>query len=459
MRQRVRQSLAGCCLCALGCQAFVGDYVADLGEAPATTNTAELCDIELDEFVFDLDLETTEAHDNLEAYYEAANPELVAHLAAVADTHMKGERHARITYLRGAAGVGKSFVTRNLTDAFEDSAQCVVSLAEAFMLEADSLGFEVEQAADLATLDGTTVFNTLPNVSQPSRFSLLTLLEAAGCFDEGTLTPLVILDGLDEIHSDASTLLLEELDDYVLSGAEGAGDFVHFLVSGRPEGFARWLTAPERTRANTAIVDQFDLTPPVYDTAGDLAYRVKSYLEFARMPAPQPQELESHVESFVAALLDYPFLRYSIGNLAVGNIVIDQTAPGLTLSERSLKEGMFDDLLVRNAATHGRPGTDNALSGVYRRMLEDIAAQYVDVDQSGRFTVRSEDTVPVTDDGGTPLGRARVRNVLDRAGVAFLTEPRTSTTRYRFEPFWLQAHLIERRNQRLHAGYAYQACY
>ena len=459
MLNRVRQSLAGWCLCALGCQTFVGDYTADLQTQQATTDTARLCDIERDQFVFDLDLESNEAYESLEAYYEAANPDLVAHLSSVASAYASGKREARITYLLGAAGVGKSFVTRNFTGAFEEAEQCLVLLAEAFVLDEASLGFEVEMVADLSTLDGSTVFNELPNVANPSDFDLLELLEAAGCFRDGALTPLVILDGVDEIHNEASRLLLEALDDYVLSGAEGAGDFVHFLVSGRPEGFAHWLKAPERTKDNTAIVDQFDLTPPAYRTAGDLAYRVQSYLEFTRMPLPQAEEVEDHIESFTAALVAYPFLRYSIGNLAAGNIVIEQTAPGFELSERSLKDGMFDDLLVRNAETHGRPGTQSTLEGVYRRMLEDIAAQYVEVDQSGRFTVRSEDTVLVTDDDDNPLGRARVRNVLDRAGVAFLPEPSTSTTRYRFEPFWLQSHLIERRNQRLRPGYAYQTCY
>jgi hypothetical protein len=51
-----------------------------------------------------------------------------------------------------------------------------------------------------------------------------------------------------------------------------------------------------------------------------------------------------------------------------------------------------------------------------------------------------------------------VRNVLNRGGVAFLTSALTTTTRYRFDPFWLHAHLIERRNQRLDSEYEYRGC-
>jgi hypothetical protein len=119
---------------------------------------------------------------------------------------------------------------------------------------------------------------------------------------------------------------------------------------------------------------------------------------------------------------------------------------------------MFDDILLRNVGTHGRPGADSPLEGPYRGALEDIAARYVEVDAQGRFSVRSEDTVEVFEDDGTSLGLLRVRNVLGRSGVAFLIDPGTKTTRYRFDPFWLHAHLIERRNERLYDNYSYQAC-
>src|SRR5690606_35710637 len=180
--------------------------------------------------------------------------------------------------------------------------------------------------------------------------------------------------------------------------------------------------------------------------------------DFARDPPLSEEEVESFVDSVAQALDEHPFLTYSMGNLAVGNVVIEQTAPDLEISEHSLKRGLFDDILLRNAGTHGRPGADSEHEGAYRRALEDIAARYANVDASGRFIVRSEDTVEAFGDDGESLGSLRVRNVLNRAGVAFLTEPVMATTRYRFDPFWLHGHLIERRNQRLIENYSPMGC-
>src|SRR5690606_27385463 len=154
----------------------------------------------------------------------------------------------------------------------------------------------------------------------------------------------------------------------------------------------------------------------------------------------------------------HPFLSYSLGNLAIGNVAIEQTAPGLEVSERGLKEGLFDEALVRNTDTHGRPGANSEMEGAYRRAVADVAARYSEVDASGRFAFRSEHTISVTDDAGVFMGEVRVRNLLARAGLAFLPDPGAATARYRFGPFWVHAHLIERKHQRMVEGYRYQTC-
>jgi hypothetical protein len=272
--------------------------------------------------------------------------------------------------------------------------------------------------------------------------------------------PLVVIDDLDELQDDSSTAILEAIDNYVLDGAPGAGSFLHFIVVGRSSAFATWLTAPERTQDNNEILNRFDLAAPTYRTAGDLEFRVRGYLDFIGEleNVEAAGELDGYVASVTEAVSAYPFLTYSTGNLAVGNVVIDHTAPGQGESEEELKVGLFDDILLRNAQSHGRPGDGSEHDAAYRRVLEEIAVRFAAVGDSGDFAVRSEDTVEVTDDDGTVLGEVRVRNVLNRGGVAFLTSAVASTARYRFEPFWLHAHLIERYNQRLDPDYAYRPC-
>ncbi len=98
------------------------------------------------------------------------------------------------------------------------------------------------------------------------------------------------------------------------------------------------------------------------------------------------------------------------------------------------------------------------LQGHLLRLLEEIAVRYIDVGDDGVFEVLSEDTLEVRDDAGAVLGEVRVRDVLDRAGVALLTAAFASGTRYRFDPFWLHAHLVERHNQRTSPGYVYRTC-
>lgn len=451
-----RRAIAGLCWLVAACQSFVGDYTADL-EVERPLSVSSLCQLEQDNFVTSLALDSEDALSSLEAYYAEANPDLVEHLQEVAQLYADGMEHRGVTYLRGTAGVGKSFVTNNLTDSFDADDQCGVEMADLFGKSEADLGFRVSAQPDLTTLDRRIVFNTLPGIDDPTKFSVELLFAAMGC-STSPLPPLIVLDGIDEIHPDSSRLILEALDDYLLDATSVTGPFLHVLVSGRPEGFTGWLIDPDRKQPNVDLVKQFELEAPRYDSSGDLAFRVRGYLSFARDPAPSEAEIAAHVESFTDALTRYGFLSYSIGNLALGNIVIDQTAPGLNVSERSLKDAVFDDILLRNVGTHGRPGAGSEHEVSYRRLLEDAAARYADVDASGRFTVRSEDQLEAFDADGSSTGRVRSRNLLNRAGLVLLTEPNSATTRYRFDPFWLHAHLLERRNQRIVERHGYQGC-
>ena len=449
----MQRLLGSACLCAaLGCQSFVGDYAADLDQSSA------LCAVD-STLSFNLELDSEEAKDSLESYYATANPALVENLSEVAEKFANGERHGGVTYLRGAAGVGKSFVTGNIMAGFSADQQCLVEFGDLFAASVEERGFDVKLRPDLATTNGAHVFNELLALSDPAEVDVDVLLGGTVCSNDGVLRPLIVLDGIDEIHDASARAILETVDDYILHRDQDAVPFIHFLISGRPEGFASWLSASERKLANTEIETQLDLQGGRYVTAGDLAFRAASYFEFAPVAAEfTDEDVAEYTASFIDALRRHPFLRYTTSNLAFGNFVIDQTAPGLDASEHALKTRLFNDILQRDVDTHGRPGASSEFDGAYRRALEDIAAKYIDVDEQGRFTVSSDDTVDCFGDDGESLGHLRVRDVLNRSGVAVLTDPRVTTTRYRFDPFWVHAHLIETRNERLHSGYEYQTC-
>lgn len=450
------------------CQGIVGDYSL---EPPDTTtppspvvvttlDTKALCELERQQFSFDIDVEDDRQLPKLESYYERANPGFVAHLQQLAELWSADAEHGGVTYLEGAAGVGKSFITGNALGAFPLEAQCEVNLPSMFLERANELEFEVVSTPDLTTVDGEIVFNELPNLSSAATFDLRQLLVAARCVDGDVSSPLVMLDGIDELHDAAARAILSAVDRFVLQEDYAPSRFFHIVVVGRPGGFASWLTDPARTERNTALVDRFDLVPPRYETAGALRFRALGYLEFSdqldRLTADD--QLEPFIARFQQAVIQHPFLTYSIGNLAVGNVVIDRTGNGNVDDELELKAGLFDDILLRNARSHGRPGAGSRRDAEYRRILEAIAVRYADVSASGTFAVGSGDTVEVIGDDGEQLGEVRVRHVLNRGGVAVLTNASSTATRYRFSPFWLQAHLIELYNERVDSGYAYTRC-
>jgi hypothetical protein len=440
------------------CQAFVGDYTLDL-DVEQPIEPAALCELERELFTFEIDLDSAAALEDLESYYERENTELVAHLRDLALGLENGESRRGVTYLMGAAGVGKSFVTRNAFDAFPEAARCSAILTDLLGVGSAQLGFETGSAPDLATVDGEVVFNELPAAVNPDRVELEELLLAAGCFQDGELRPLVVIDGIDEVQDDTSKAILSAVDRYLLEGEGNELSYLEIIVAGRPGGFASWLTDPKRNERNRELVTSFDLVPPRYVTAGDLEFRALGYLDFSgELEDHTEVEVQGRVASFQQAVADTPFLTYSLGNLAVGNAVVDLTAPGLEHTEYELKAGLLDSILLRNAQSHGRPGAGSAHDVAYGRLLEDIAARYADVADDGTFSVASSDAIELFDDDGSEIGDVRVRNVLNRAGVAYLTSASSSTARYRFDPFWIHAHLIERRNLRIESQREYHTC-
>jgi hypothetical protein len=444
----------------VGCQSVVGDYDTDLDSASEPVDSAPLCDVEREQFTFEIDLESTDQLADLTDYYAAANPDLIAHLDGVSQEYQAGQPHGRVTYIQGAAGVGKSFITRHVTDLFLDTEQCDVGLGDLFGEESNLLTFPITQRADLATLDSEIVFNELPSAEDVVSFDLISLLDAAGCLVDGTLVSMVVIDDLDEVHAETSAAILEAVDQLILDNAPEVGPFLHVLIAGRPEGFWDWLTDTERNEDNSAIVDRFVLNAPVFQTAGDLDFRLRGFYDFTGglEALDAAGETDAYVESFTTAVATHPFLTYSVGNLAVGSFVIEQTVPGLDQSEQALKEGVFDAIIGRDSDSHGRPGDGSQHDAAYDRVLEDIAVRYAEVDKLGEFAVRSQDTVEVVDHDGNVLGEVNVRNVLNRSGVAFLTSATSTATRYRFEPIWLHTHLIERYNQRTDPDYTYRTC-
>jgi hypothetical protein len=148
-------------------------------------------------------------------------------------------------------------------------------------------------------------------------------------------------------------------------------------------------------------------------------------------------------------------LSYSIRALSVATYVSLRSDTSADDTEIELKEFLLNQLLNRSKSNHGRP---DLLDDSYRRVLEAIASRYATrLDDNGFFVVDLDDTVTLTTAQGE-TGEVRVRDVLNRSGIAITVPESHSTARYRFEPVWVQAHLIELANQRSSPHHQYRTC-
>lgn len=435
-----------------GCQLWVGDYAADRDDP---VETANLCGTEHKRFEVKLNLRSDEQQESLEAYYAAANPHLVEQFNKIVQAAVASTPTRTATYLTGEAGAGKSFMMRTLVNAFPSSDVCDLSLPEIFSATSEDL--PTERKPDLATIDGEVTLNTLPSLRDEDSFALPAFLRAQGCITPDRTTPLIVLDGLDEVHPKAALALLREVEAFLL---DDEPTFVHLVVLGRPEGFAPWFANPARGEATGRVIDLLALHTPTYVTRGDISFRLREYLDFTMQldAAEASGEFDAHVDSLASALDRYPFLRYSLSNLAVGNVVIQHTAPGLNESEYRLKAKIFEDLLARNVDTHGRPGTGTRYDKAYIELFEEIAATHSNVNDKGEFTVSPTEALLLTDDKGQTLGEVLTTSVLERSGLAYLASPTSTTKRFRFSPFWVHGYLAERYNQRVAPKYEYIGC-
>ena len=390
---------------------------------------------------------------DLSAYFKDANKELMGHLTSVAQVYASGQDHRGATYVAGPAGVGKSYLIGQLDMLPANATSRPIELSEWF--KQPGPGFTTESAPDLRTTDGRMVFNTLRHLSQPETFDFGRFLADAGALHDDRLMSFVLIDDLDEIHPKSAEVILRELETYLRGPGDG---FVHFIVFGRPEGFWPWLKHSDRKPLANVTNTPFLLQGPVYETTGDIELRCAEYYQWAH-EGDAPQGV---IDDFRTQVQKYPFLRHTVRSLATGNFVLEESirrhrsGSSAHREAKALRDGLLSDMLSRNKESHNRPSINDDL---YMLILERVAVFPIEqgrsIDERGFFDVLTGDCVEFTDAQGTRC-RVHLRDVLNRSGVALLDPAGLRRTPYRFEPFWLHAHLVERWNQRNHPDHRYR---
>jgi tRNA A-37 threonylcarbamoyl transferase component Bud32 len=388
------------------------------------------------------------------------NKPLFGHLGQLRKLHRLGDSHRGITYIYGAPGVGKSFfVKKHLKTTLPADANCVVKLSDVFTGSTKEFGFQVEPRSDVTTSGGKTL-GTLPAITDPRDFQLRRLLSASGCEQNGELVPLVVIDDIDEVHPDSSRLILRSLDKFLLDPIQPKSGFLHVIVVGGSEGFAPWYRHPKRGDGIQEFLSTFELKGPVYPTTGDLEVLARNVLEFQLGKAKWKQAQQSGtasslVRQFEQYVRRHRFLSYSIRSLSIATMISDRPSTSPNATGLELKDFLLSELLRRASEDLGRPDPDDEQ---YRRVLEQVASRYANpLDDDGFFVVAGGDKVSVPSEG-RDVDEVDVRAVLDHSGIAITIPESYSTARYRFEPVWVQAHLIELANQRKYPRHQIRSC-
>lgn len=390
---------------------------------------------------------------DLPAYFEDENKEILRRLNSIVQKYSSHENHAGATYIVGPAGVGKSYFIDQLNMLPADATTRPIKLSQLFKRPGSA--FATEAAPDLRTSDGSITFNKLMRISQPTEFDFGQFLVRAGALRNGKTMSFVLIDDLDEIHEDSARLILKKLEEYLRKQKQG---FVHFIVFGRPEGFWPWLKHKDRKSLPNVTNSPLVLQAPAYKTTGDLEFRCKDYYRW-KYKNDAPQEV---ISNFRERVKNHPFLRYTIRPLSAGNFVLNESVLWYRSESKKLKtiealrNGLFSDMMDRNRESHNRPSVND---DKYMYILERTAAFPIEegrqIGVNGFFEVYGYDFVDFTDIEGN-VYKVRVRDVLNRSGIAILDPAEVRRTRYRFEPFWLHAHLVEKWNQRNHPGHRYR---
>ncbi len=295
-----------------GCQLWVGEYEAD-GKDPI--DTSALCKLEHRLFDVDLDLGSDDQRASLQEYYAAANPDLVEQFNAIVKAAAAPAPTRTATYLTGEAGAGKSFMMRSLVNAFPSEDICDLSLPEVLAADSDTLA--TEKRPDLATVDGSVTLNSLPGLRDPDSFFPARFPARSGLRGRRSHDAARRIGRPRRDSSSERTRAAARSGRLLLSDDQA---FVHVVVLGRPEGYAPWFASPSRGEDTGRVVKLMSLKTPLYVTRGDIAFRLREYLDFTMQLGELEAngELDGYVDGLASALDDYSILAVFAQQLGRG---------------------------------------------------------------------------------------------------------------------------------------------
>ncbi len=349
--------------------------------------------------------------------------------------------------------MGKSFIKRPLSKLFKNY-HCIINLNQAVRV-GKKYGTSIELSAQLYSSD--IVLGELPKISQPASFNLDVFLTEHDCKDQNNeLKKVIIIDDLDEIHPDSSKLILELLDLLLVKEkSTNPNGFLSLFILGRPEAFSEWLSDAHHSYVRN--FNEFNINGPGFKYTSDIELMAMNYFIYMKHKDLTKKDIEMLNKSFLGK--EYLFSS-SADNLSNSNYTIKRLIENPDYTDIEIKDKLFSDYLARNSSSHNRPKKSEKKGEIYRRLLQNIAAKYIDnIDKNGYFEVDISDNINIVNDlknNIDVLGDIssceeklipfNVQQTLEYSGIVSLLPINDKIKKYRFRPFLVHRYMINKRN-------------
>lgn len=384
-------------------------------------------------------------------FFKAGNLEIFDYVEKVTEMSKANKEFRGVTYIYGSAGIGKSFVRDHLIK--DRSIHSVLEMEEVLQI-GEAYGSEVVEKTQFK-LDNQEF--KLPYVQKPGNFDFESMIGLSG---KGNINTTIIIDDLDEFHPDTSEMILRRIDDFFDDNSHRI-NYLHFVVFGRPEGFASWIfsTHNEGTPPN---FKSFTLRGPKYETQEDiLVVAMNHYLYNENM-----KHKKEHLGNLLKIMKDHPFtIATTTNNLSHGNYVVQASEKFKeeTAKAFEIKKWIFRSILARNSTSHNRPSRAQASGEVYERALQNVAWSYLEkIDGNGFFEVSPGEVIPVIrssmqsshdvfsmkDSCEIEVFQCNVQSLLEYSGLVEVEVSDKPLRKYRFQPLWVHEYLIDTRLRR-----------
>ena len=385
---------------------------------------------------FDTDLED-ELPSSYEEYLLARNPRLTEEISDA-----RSRSGADIVLISAPAGYGKTGLVTHALAQYLDRG----GLTQRIFSPKDYCGRRNCSMKEDLYLTQDPV-SRLPDMSESQVVEFVEMLISSN-------EHVVVVDGLDEVHTDSVAGLMYKLK-------EERDRFIErdIVLLTRPEivdeldsdNFDRALAGVETVNLDAQRIAR-----------DALSLRVRNYLDYVAgltidTGSPNCDErsvcqgindedtIDDVSERLREAIVQRPYLAEMLRMAVLSSALIDaQRSEQFSLGEDdfSIRSGVLNLLLERNSNSHNRPDGDS--SPMYINALVSVATNVVP-DEDGYFDVPALLSAIHAEDNNREFSFTP-RDVLQRSGIVSV-RPLLGNGRMRFEPIWIQSVLAERSSE------------